>query len=57
MTRERKAAKLQAMAERLMGIQARGCYRQLTPQERAEYDELYARYQRLSALFKAQYQS
>lgn len=52
MTRERKAAKLQAMAERLMGIQARGCYRQLTAEDEAEYNELLARYRRLSALLR-----
>lgn len=49
---ERRRRKVEQLGEELMRIQMRGCYRQLTTEDEAEYNELLARYRRLSALLR-----
>jgi hypothetical protein len=49
---ERRHRKVEQLGEELMRIQMRGCYRQLTAEDEAEYNELLARYRRLSALLR-----
>lgn len=49
---ERRRRKVEQLGEELMRIQMRGCYHQLTAEDEAEYNELLARYRRLSALLR-----
>ena len=49
---ERRRRKVEQLGEELMRIQMRGCYRQQTAEDEAEYNELLARYRRLSALLR-----